>query len=128
MQIYIVMMSCHNVFFFFFAGLMYSEMAPNLFGNSAALFLEAAQQGIPEEKPSVSSPKPTYLEAQKSDKSKYTWQIVWRNVIAFVYLHVGALYGFYLFFTGAKILTVVWSKTIAFLINFHLNRIDRSSS
>lgn len=85
-------------------------MAPNLFGNSAALFLEATQQGVPEEKP-VSNPKPTYLEAQKSDKSKYTWKIVWRNVIAFVYLHVGALYGLYLFFHGAKILTVVWSKT-----------------
>ncbi|XP_008205135.1 (11Z)-hexadec-11-enoyl-CoA conjugase [Nasonia vitripennis] len=87
-------------------------MAPNLFGNSAALFLEAAQQGIPEEKP-VSNSKPTYLEAQKSDKSKYTWKIVWRNVIAFVYLHVGALYGFYLFFHGAKILTVLWTILIA---------------
>jgi stearoyl-CoA desaturase (delta-9 desaturase) len=82
-------------------------MAPNLFGNTATLYLEASQQGIPQEKSETVS-KP--YSATKKSHSKYTWSIVWRNVIAFVYLHLGALYGFYLFFTATKFLTVVWCK------------------
>ncbi|KAK4002430.1 hypothetical protein OUZ56_004258 [Daphnia magna] len=36
-------------------------------------------------------------------------QIVWRNVLIFIYLHVAALYGFYLCFTAAKLPTLVWA-------------------
>lgn len=81
-------------------------MAPNLFGNSATLFYEASQKEI--SKPKSVAITGTYTEKLKN--SQYRWKIVWRNVIAFVYLHIGALYGFYLFFTGAKFLTLIWSK------------------
>ncbi len=39
-------------------------------------------------------------------------QIVWRNVLIFVYLHAAALYGFYLCFTAAKLATLSWCKLI----------------
>lgn len=37
-------------------------------------------------------------------------QIVWRNVLIFIYLHAAALYGFYLCFTAAKASTLAWCK------------------
>jgi hypothetical protein len=37
-------------------------------------------------------------------------QVVWRNVILFLYAHLAALYGLYLTFTKAKFLTVLWGK------------------
>ena len=37
-------------------------------------------------------------------------QIVWRNVLIFIYLHAAALYGFYLSFTAAKGSTLAWCK------------------
>ncbi|XP_015590292.1 acyl-CoA Delta(11) desaturase [Cephus cinctus] len=90
-------------------------MTPNLFGNSATLFLEASQQDVRQEKTSTGQKTGAKSSDQtpKTQKSKYEWNIVWRNVIAFVYLHVGALYGFYLFFAGAKFLTVLWTILIA---------------
>lgn len=39
-------------------------------------------------------------------KTEYRRKIVWRNVLVFLFLHIGALYGFYLCFTSAKLLTV----------------------
>jgi hypothetical protein len=39
-------------------------------------------------------------------------QIVWRNVLIFVYLHAAALYGFYLCFAAAKLATLSWCKLI----------------
>ncbi|XP_046739794.1 acyl-CoA Delta-9 desaturase-like [Diprion similis] len=93
-------------------------MAPNLLGSTATLFLEATQQDIrqsktPESVPSTS--KSTVQTAQTKDQPKYEWRIVWRNVIAFLYLHIGALYGFYLFFAGAKFLTLIWTVVVAAL-------------
>ncbi|XP_046406050.1 acyl-CoA Delta-9 desaturase-like [Ischnura elegans] len=38
--------------------------------------------------------------------------IVWRNVLVFTYLHLGALYGIYLTFTAAKLYTFLWSLLI----------------
>jgi len=37
-------------------------------------------------------------------------QIVWRNVLIFIYLHAAALYGGYLCFTAAKPSTLAWCK------------------
>jgi hypothetical protein len=37
-------------------------------------------------------------------------QIVWRNVLIFIYLHAAALYGGYLCFTVAKPSTLAWCK------------------
>lgn len=50
-------------------------------------------------------------EQQLKDK-EYKLQIVWRNVIIFVFLHIGALYGVYLAVTSAKIATTVFGEFI----------------
>lgn len=98
-------------------------MAPNLFGTSASLFLEASQQNLIQEKSTTDKTSTPKLETQKSlrSKSKYKWKIVWRNVIAFLYLHISAVYGLYLCFTGAKLITVIYSKS--FNSNFSLHRL-----
>lgn len=95
-------------------------MAPNLFGTSASLFLEASQQNLIQEKSTTEKTNTPKLDTQKSlrSKSKYKWNIVWRNVIAFLYLHISAVYGLYLCFTGAKLCTVIYSKS--FNIDFSL--------
>lgn len=86
-------------------------MAPNLFGTSATLFLEATQQDVSQKKPSSeknATQKLSSLQKAQSAKPKYEWKIVWRNVIAFVYLHLGALYGLYLLIVAAKFYTALW--------------------
>ncbi|XP_035732219.1 acyl-CoA Delta(11) desaturase-like isoform X2 [Vespa mandarinia] len=95
-------------------------MAPNLFGTSASLFLEASQQNLIQEKSTTEKTSTPKLETQKSlrSKSKYKWKIVWRNVIAFLYLHISALYGFYMCFTGAKLITVIYTFFIGFAAGF----------
>ena len=45
---------------------------------------------------------------------EYKKQIVWRNVILFSALHIAALYGFYLIFASAKILTTLFGNPICF--------------
>ncbi|XP_015431773.1 PREDICTED: acyl-CoA Delta(11) desaturase-like [Dufourea novaeangliae] len=42
-------------------------------------------------------------------KTKYEIRIVWRNVIYFLLFHLGALYGLYLVFTSAKLLTTIFA-------------------
>jgi stearoyl-CoA desaturase (delta-9 desaturase) len=39
---------------------------------------------------------------------KYRREIVWPNVVMHIYLNVAALYGAYLIFSSAKILTTLW--------------------
>ncbi|XP_023935434.2 acyl-CoA Delta-9 desaturase-like [Bicyclus anynana] len=43
---------------------------------------------------------------------KREWDIVWRNVIIFVLLHLGAIYGFFLFLTQAKCATGIFAFVI----------------
>lgn len=90
-------------------------MAPNLFGTSATLFHEASQQGLHQEKSSTEKSSTLKLNVQKPQwpASKHKLQIVWRNVIAFLYLHIGALYGLYLMIYFAKFQTFLWSAAIA---------------
>ncbi|XP_076643231.1 acyl-CoA Delta-9 desaturase [Halictus rubicundus] len=86
-------------------------MAPNLFGTSATLYLEAAQQGVHQEKSAAEKASPQKLTVRNSSASparKYKWNIVWRNVIAFLYLHVGTVYGLYLVFTEMKLISTLW--------------------
>lgn len=86
-------------------------MAPNLFGNAATLFLEASQQNnVSQEKSSAEKAATQKVSLKKAEdsQSEYQWKIVWRNVIAFVYLHVGAVYGLYLMLTVAKFYTFLW--------------------
>lgn len=88
-------------------------MAPNLFGTSATLFLEATQQDVSQKKPPSEqngAQKVSSSQKAQSATTKYEWKIVWRNVIAFVYLHLGAIYGLYLLLVAAKGYTFLWCK------------------
>ncbi|XP_033226668.1 (11Z)-hexadec-11-enoyl-CoA conjugase-like [Belonocnema kinseyi] len=89
-------------------------MAPTLFGSSATLLLEASQHGISQEKKSVPKPELSLSKA-RSDEKKYKWHVVWRNVIAFVYIHGAAVYGLYLVFTSAKFASFVTAIAIGVL-------------
>ncbi|XP_011698178.1 PREDICTED: acyl-CoA Delta(11) desaturase-like [Wasmannia auropunctata] len=89
-------------------------MAPNLFGSSATLFLEASQQNVSQKKSAAEKSVTQKLPIQKaqSSKPKNQWKIVWRNMIAFAYLHIGALYGLYILITAAQFYTFVWSISV----------------
>lgn len=96
-------------------------MAPNLFGTSATLFLEATQQDVSSQKPSSeknATQKLTSLQKAQSAKPQYEWKIVWRNVIAFMYLHLSALYGIYLLTVAARGYTAIWGTILFTQINF----------
>jgi stearoyl-CoA desaturase (delta-9 desaturase) len=91
-------------------------MAPNL-TTASALFLAEAEGSVvyqsKSQKPasvvrSRSAPQKENEEDQPINQ--YKWDIRWRNVIAFIYLHVFAFYGIYLMFTVAKYQTIVWGK------------------
>ena len=44
-------------------------------------------------------------------------QIVWKNVMIYIYFHAAALYGIYLCFASAKWTTIVWGNfTIIFIV------------
>lgn len=47
---------------------------------------------------------------EDAKKNPFKPQYVWRNVLLFLALHVGALVGFYQLFFVAKWQTVLWSK------------------
>jgi stearoyl-CoA desaturase (delta-9 desaturase) len=55
------------------------------------------------------TPLPTNEISTAAEPSlKYRREIVWPNVVVHAYLNMAALYGVYLMFTSAKILTGVW--------------------
>ncbi|XP_026483469.2 acyl-CoA Delta-9 desaturase-like [Vanessa tameamea] len=57
---------------------------------------------------------PTVISQGK--RRDYEWQIVWRNVLAFIYLHVATFYAFYLIFTGrTKIFTISFAVLFAIM-------------
>lgn len=94
-------------------------MAPNLFGTSATLYHEASQQGIHNEKPATENAGKQQSLSQNTPQKKYKWQIVWRNVIAFTYLHLGSLYAIYILCTqGMRMYTVLWSVVLALISAF----------
>jgi len=55
-------------------------------------------------------PEEKQEDSNKDPSKEYRLEIVWRNVMVFVYLHVAAVYGFYLLLTAAKWNTVAWSN------------------
>lgn len=57
---------------------------------------------------------PTAPVQQADNRPK---QYVWRNIILFAYLHIAAVYGFYLFLFSAKWQTDVFGKLISFFIS-----------
>lgn len=46
----------------------------------------------------------------KAERRKFA--LVWRNIIAFTYVHIAALYGAWLLFTAAKFYTVLFGKIL----------------
>lgn len=50
--------------------------------------------------------KPTEQTAKRAVRK----QIVWRNAVGFMFLHLTALYGLYVLVTSAKLLTWVYGK------------------
>lgn len=60
----------------------------------------------------VETPIPQSVDANKPEKRKL--ELVWRNIILFAYLHLAALYGFWLMFTSAKWQTALTGKTLLF--------------
>lgn len=49
-------------------------------------------------------------ETYRSSKVEYVPRITWPDFIALVFVHVGCIYGLYLIFTEAKLLTTLWGK------------------
>lgn len=88
-------------------------MAPNLLGNST-LFLAETNSAEPVQiisKPGLQQDVTPAIKPQiKSTLPQYRWQIVWRNVFIFIYLHIAALYGLYYTITAAQLKTLLWGK------------------
>lgn len=89
-------------------------MAPNLLGNSLYL-AESTIEQHPSDKSINTKDQQILPSNNQNDTNKTTIEpyrviLVWRNIIAFVYLHIAAIYGCYLCFTSAKSSTNVASK------------------
>lgn len=54
------------------------------------------------------------IQELSNSELKYKWNIVWKNVIVFIYLHLGGIYGFYLWTNGTKAYTILWSIFVEF--------------
>lgn len=87
------------------------EMAPNLFGTTGVLLAEATI----EDTKTIKKQAPINLPKEKinneiypgTDKN-YKWVFVWRNTLAFIYLHTAAIFGLYLIFTKAHSSTILY--------------------
>ena len=87
-------------------------------GQTPSADMVGSMIGVEEEdqfKPRPIMRKPIPEEKQEDSASKdpskeYRLEIVWRNVMVFVYLHVAAVYGLYLLVTVAKWPTVAFSN------------------
>lgn len=69
-----------------------------LFEDDPVLALEASLHHDHEQ---ISKPKPT---------KEYRRELVWRNILLFIFLHGAALYGAYLALTSARLWTDIWGK------------------
>ncbi|XP_039286045.1 acyl-CoA Delta(11) desaturase isoform X2 [Nilaparvata lugens] len=96
-------------------------MAPNVSGSPSPLFGVTPLAGaevIPskteqQQHIQLTKLKQQQQQQQQQQRPKYQLQIVWRNVAAFLFLHIGCLYGLYLLFTTAKLSTVLWTLLIS---------------
>jgi hypothetical protein len=89
-------------------------MAPNLTTASALFLAEGSvvYQSKSQKPASVARSRSALPKEQvEADPAQqYKWDICWRNVIGFLYLHIFTLYGLYLTITAAKYQTIIWSK------------------
>jgi hypothetical protein len=53
----------------------------------------------------------------------YKRQIVWFNLLGFLVIHLGAVYGLYLFLTSSMVLTMLWSKCALFKLYMKFNNL-----
>ncbi|KAK5650535.1 hypothetical protein RI129_001564 [Pyrocoelia pectoralis] len=94
-------------------------MAPNLVGTAALFLTEATSEddSVSLTAKSVHHHPQTKIAKQpcRSIKPKYRWKVVWRNVFAFVYLHVAGLYGLYLLLFVCSWKTFFWTYLFAFI-------------
>lgn len=62
-------------------------------------------------------------ETQKDDESTvkvvYVPRIKWLDLSAQIFIHAGFLYGLYLVFTQAKLLTTIWGERNFFWFTYH---------
>ncbi|KAF5277399.1 hypothetical protein FQA39_LY06212 [Lamprigera yunnana] len=93
-------------------------MASNLMGTSALFLADATTDSDNVQldarithHPQIEPPK----IITKDDRCQYKWDVVWRNVIAFLYLHIAGLYGFYLVCTVCSWKTFIWALLYAVL-------------
>jgi len=76
-------------------------MAPNVITTLTGVFSEAETS---------SESQLIVTDEESKEKSKYVRRIVWRNVLIFLYLHFAAIYGIYLVFISAKLMTTIFGK------------------
>lgn len=78
-------------------------MAPNSSDVNGVLFESDAAT------PDLGLPNTPVMKADN-----YPKKFVWRNIIAFTYLHIAAIYGGYLFLFSAKWQTNIFGKSCIF--------------
>ncbi|XP_076629127.1 acyl-CoA Delta-9 desaturase isoform X2 [Colletes latitarsis] len=76
-------------------------MAPNVTSTPTGILFEG------ESLDQTTAPEPS--------KEKYQRHIVWRNVLVFGYLHLAAVYGLFLIFTSAKLMTTAFAFVLYLL-------------
>lgn len=64
----------------------------------------------PEELANYKHFKSEPVQSDNQEKEVFKREIVWFNALGFLVLHIAAVYGMYVTFTDAKVLTVLWCK------------------
>ncbi|KAF4518902.1 hypothetical protein B566_EDAN006740 [Ephemera danica] len=83
-------------------------MAPNIPSATTTEFVEAKE-----------APRVNLVHTDEHAKEvlkldePYRMSLVWRNILIFIYLHLGALYGVYLVIFHAKFYTFLWAALVA---------------
>lgn len=88
-------------------------MSPNILGSMPLLAETAEKDKNADMLRQRSVEKKTNKEVQTSATKTnkiFESDLVWRNIILFIFLHTGASYGLYLVFTKAKLTTAIFSK------------------
>ncbi|KAL2715606.1 acyl-CoA Delta-9 desaturase [Vespula squamosa] len=73
---------------------------------------ESRIKGVKEDRTSPSE------DSSSSDRVEYVPKIKWLDLSAQIFIHGGCLYGFYLMFTQAKLLTSLWAFIIIYTSGF----------
>lgn len=88
-------------------------MSPNILGNMPLMAETSAKNtkvDILRQRPVDKKTNKDIQTSATKTKKLFDSDLVWRNIIAFIYLHIGALYGLYLLFTQAKLATALFGK------------------